>query len=131
MIFAKDKNYHAENGNAGRPASGRLTACAQTFLALLVIFVSAHSSSAARNCLDGSSSSIPSLEKRHPFTPPITHRLKTSFVSIDERSDYSWFAADKAQDAIWLADRVLVGKVLKSFDSDDPPDSFLVLPLRI
>ena len=131
MKLAKEKNIRAEKGKAGQPAKGRLTIYSRAILVLLVFFVSVHSFSAARIRLDGHPSSIPSLEKRQPFVPPVSHGLKTSFVSVDERSDYSWFVADQARDAVLLVARVVVGMTLNLFDSDDPPGSFLVLPLRI
>ena len=129
MKFTKEPIYSAKT--KGRPVVGRFRGLTRLFLALLVIFVSAQSSLTARIRWACPSSSIPSIEKRQPFIPPTTHLLKTSFVSIDEKSDYTWFVADKGFDAVLLQDRMAAGKQFKTFDSVDPPDSFLVLPLRI
>jgi len=131
MKLTKDKISHVKKARIGRSVMGRLAGFARYFLALLVIFVSAHSFSAARIRLDGHPASVTSFEKRQPFIPSTTHSLKTSFVSIDEKNDYSWFVSDQLRAAVWLADRMAVGMPLKAFESDDSPGSFLVLPLRI
>jgi hypothetical protein len=131
MKRLKDQISHVKKARLGKPALGLLAGFARCFLIFLVIFVSAQSSSASRIRLDGPSSSTPSLEKRHPFIPPITHNLKTSFVSADERNDSSWFAAVQVRGTVWLVDRVAVGKSFQLFDEEDPPGSVLVLPLRI
>ena len=129
MKFAKDPIDTAKTKR--RPVMGRLRGFARLMLALLVIFVSAHSSSSSRIRWASPSSSTVSFEKRQPFIPATTHLLRTSFVSIDEKNDYSWFVADKVCAAVWPVVIVKAGTYLKTFDSEDPPDSFLVLPLRI
>jgi hypothetical protein len=129
MKLTKEPIYSAQT--KGRPVMGRFRGLTMLFGAFLVIFVSAQSYSTARIRWADSSSSIPSIEKRQPFIPPTTHLLKTSFVSIDEKSDYTWFVADKGFDAVLLHDRAAFERPFKTFDSEDPPDSFLVLPLRI
>jgi hypothetical protein len=130
------KRLNNQKSNAKQAAAGWsvfdcLTACARLVLVFLVVFVSAQSSSASRIRLDGPSSSNPSLEKRHPFIPPTSHGFKTSFVSLDERNDSSWFVAVQVRGAVLQFDRVAVGKSFQLFDEEDPPGSVLVLPLRI
>jgi hypothetical protein len=129
MKFTKELIYCAKT--KGRPVMGRFRGLTLLFLALLVIFVSAQSSLTARIRWACPSSSIPSIEKRQPFIPPTTHLLRTSFVSIDEKSDYTWFVADKGFDAVLFQDRSASGTPFKTFDSVDPPDRFPALPLRI
>ena len=131
MKYSKDRPFSKSDSGPLQFVKRNWRACARFLLSLLVSFVSAQSTFAARVGLDKPSVSVTSFEKRCPFIPPATKRFKTMAVSADEKTDCFCSAMGKVFDTVLPVDYVAVRQKLMSVSVVDPPSIFLVLPLRI